>query len=175
MIEAFKPGTRVRFVLSPGMGGGLGGRAKISDKIPTGKWDWKIPGYWGEGFYLVESVPEQRKMLVNEDDLVLDVNLGTSEPNHCRWGTRHLFRQGICISHVAVGGVLDHEDGKFEVYLAGNPKSTHIGTAPTMDRAKVTALRFFTKYPELVIKDHDEMDWKKFWSTKKSLQGQEEE
>jgi hypothetical protein len=71
MVEAFKPGVRVRFKID---GGAL---AVITDDIPvdpqTGvkKHDWKIPGYMGEGFYSIRTIPDQRHLIASQDDLEL--------------------------------------------------------------------------------------------------------
>lgn len=60
MKAAFKAGTRVRFANN-------GAQATITDTCKT--WDWKIPGYLGEGWYEVEVDGE--RWVAHEDDLLL--------------------------------------------------------------------------------------------------------
>lgn len=65
MKESFVPETVVRFKLRDGS---LGSLAKISNYKKTS--DWKIPGYLGEDFYYIITIPDQRHLIVHEDDLV---------------------------------------------------------------------------------------------------------
>lgn len=53
MIEASKPGTKVRWAIPDG------GMAEIIT-------------YKGEGFYLVKTIPEQRELIGSENDLLLE-------------------------------------------------------------------------------------------------------
>jgi len=62
-MKKFKAGDKVRFNV-PG-----GGLAIISDYKRS--WDWKVPGYLGEGFWQIKTVPDQRDMIALETDLVL--------------------------------------------------------------------------------------------------------
>ena len=63
MREAFKPGTEVRFNIPDGA------LAVITDYCKS--WDWRVPGYLGDGFYLIQTIPEQRRLVAHEDDLEL--------------------------------------------------------------------------------------------------------
>jgi hypothetical protein len=63
MKVAFTAGTRVRFNIPDGA------LAEITDYRKS--WDWRIPGYLGDGFYLIRTIPEQRQLIAHEDDLVL--------------------------------------------------------------------------------------------------------
>jgi hypothetical protein len=63
MKTAFTAGTKVRFNIPDG------GLAEITDYCKS--WDWKIPGYLGDGFYHIRTIPEQRLLIAHEDDLIL--------------------------------------------------------------------------------------------------------
>ena len=63
MKITFKPGVMVRFAIPDGA------LAVITDFLKSP--DWRVPGYLGEGFYLIRTVPEQREMVAHEDDLIL--------------------------------------------------------------------------------------------------------
>jgi|GEM_PF-2944240 len=59
-----KAGDKVRFKLRDGT---LGARAVIESNLKS--WDAKIPGYAGEGFWFIRTVPDQRGLIAHEDDL----------------------------------------------------------------------------------------------------------
>jgi hypothetical protein len=63
MKVAFTAGTRVRFNIPDG------GLAVITDRLKC--YGWRIPGYLGDGFYEVRTIPEQRVLITHEDDIVL--------------------------------------------------------------------------------------------------------
>lgn len=63
MKTEFTAGARVRFNIPDG------GLAEITDRKKS--WDWKVPGYLGEGFYEVKTIPEGRLLIVREDEIVL--------------------------------------------------------------------------------------------------------
>lgn len=65
MKTEFTPGTKVRWNIPDG------GLAEITNAKPANKWDWKIPGYLGEGFYEVRTIPEGRLLIAHEDDIIL--------------------------------------------------------------------------------------------------------
>ena len=70
MKVSFVEGVRVRFKLSDGS---LGARARITEPKEH-RPAWKVRGYLGEGFYHVTTIPDQRDLIVHEDDLVLDAS-----------------------------------------------------------------------------------------------------
>ena len=61
MKTFLKPGTKVRFKIPDSC------LAKITDHKKS--YDWKVPGYLGEGFYLIETIPDNRKLVAHEDDI----------------------------------------------------------------------------------------------------------
>jgi len=67
MKKEFTPGTIVRFKLRDGS---LGSFAVITDETPD-RPGWTLPGYAGEGYYFVETRPDRRRLIADEDDLVL--------------------------------------------------------------------------------------------------------
>ena len=84
MKTAFTSGTRVRFNIPDG------GLAEITDYKKS--FDWRIPGYLGEGFYHVRTIPEQRLLIAHEDDLTLAKPVIPNCPN-CN-GERELSGTG---------------------------------------------------------------------------------
>lgn len=66
MVEAFKPGTIVKFKIPDGAVGRISNFRK--------SYDWQIPGYLGEGFYSV--IVEGRELIVKEDDIEVYNELG---------------------------------------------------------------------------------------------------
>jgi hypothetical protein len=46
-----------------------GGQAVITDFLKT--WDWRIPGYLGDGFYSVRTLGFKQAVIVHEDDFRL--------------------------------------------------------------------------------------------------------
>jgi hypothetical protein len=76
MIKAFKPGAHVKFLLRWKDAEGYthldfdsGALCIITDRRKT--WDWKVPGYLGDGFYEVLQLPEGKFYVAHEDDLFL--------------------------------------------------------------------------------------------------------
>lgn len=61
MKVAFKPGTAVCFK-------GDGARATIGYRLKS--YDWKIPGYLGDGFYQID-MSNGHSLIAHEDDLIL--------------------------------------------------------------------------------------------------------
>ena len=62
MVNAFRPDVKVINVK-------LGGRGRISDRLKS--YDWRIPGYLGNGFYEVLD-STGKAWVAHEDDLRLD-------------------------------------------------------------------------------------------------------
>jgi hypothetical protein len=71
MKTEFKPGVLVRWNIPDG------GLAEITNHQKTR--DWDIPGYLGEGFYLVRTIPEGRELVGHEDDLILEQDARANE------------------------------------------------------------------------------------------------
>ena len=69
MRADFTPGTKVRFKIENGA------MAVINNSCPSNmngqpQYDWKIPGYMGEGFYGI-TMENGKEMIASEDDLEL--------------------------------------------------------------------------------------------------------
>jgi len=63
MKAAFTAGTRVKFNIPDGA------LAVITDRLKS--YGWRIPGYLGDGFYEIKTIPDARLLIAHEDDLVL--------------------------------------------------------------------------------------------------------
>lgn len=76
MKQGFIPDALVRFKLSRGC---YGTRAKITHEVPEKHRNrfctWKYPGYAGEGFYFIITIPDQRQLIAHEDDIVLETQV----------------------------------------------------------------------------------------------------
>lgn len=64
MNNKLSAGTQVRFKLRDGT---LGARAIID--VTKKAWDSKIPGYAGQGFWFIKTIPDSRELIAHEDDL----------------------------------------------------------------------------------------------------------
>lgn len=68
MKTALKPGTRVKVKLSFPINW-ANREARVTDYCQVT--DWLVPGYLGEGFYMLESIPDRQQLIAHEDDLTV--------------------------------------------------------------------------------------------------------
>ena len=154
MIEAFKPGVKVRFKLPKAMGE-YGARGTISNNSPPDRYGWRIPGYWGEGFYQVVVEPEKRLMLASQDELVLERDIVLGKPEHLDmpFGRRFKYLQGAFIDLVVdKKKSLDDPSAVFYPCIAGTPRSLVLEQADSQEEAEGVLLDYFAEHPEKLIR-----------------------